>query len=257
MNADEIAAVLAAPFRQEEVRFKPQTVAKDGTKALAVAYIDSRTVMDRLDAAVGVGGWQEAYEVLASGSVVCRLALRIGIGGEWVTKEDVGSVSQQPSAGDKLKAAYSDALKRAAVKWGVGRYLSRIPKQWCKFDSHRKQLTETPTLPTWALPAGKPTVRPTEQKPQAAQVEPQKPADDLPRDGTALRLRLLDYQSRLMQAGRCKAGELVNYVDDLAREMGPMHSWDASKIQWGVGVAKRFAESHPAPAANGRAAPAA
>jgi hypothetical protein len=60
--------------------------------------------------------------------VVCRLRWRIG--GEWLTKVDVGSPSEQPDGGDRLKAAFSDALQREAVKYGVVRYLYRLPSQW-------------------------------------------------------------------------------------------------------------------------------
>jgi hypothetical protein len=41
-----------------------------------------------------------------------------------LTKVDVGGPSEQPDGGDWLKAAFSDALKRAAVKFGVGRHLA-------------------------------------------------------------------------------------------------------------------------------------
>jgi len=116
---------LAQPFPPEEVGFKVQSTNRDRTKGLVVAYVDARTVLDRLDEVVGSEGWQDAYEVLAdhrdgSGRLVevrCRLTL-LG-----VSKEDVGE-------GDSLKAAFSDALKRAAVKFGVGRYLYRLPKIW-------------------------------------------------------------------------------------------------------------------------------
>jgi hypothetical protein len=73
---------------------------------------------------LGVENWQDEYEILADGSVMCRLKLKLG--GEWITKTDVGSPSEQPDGGDRLKAAFSDALKRAAVKFGIGRYLYRL-----------------------------------------------------------------------------------------------------------------------------------
>ena len=72
------------------------------------------------------------------------------IGDEWVTKMDVGGPSEQPDGGDRMKAAFSDALKRAAVKFGVGRYLYRLPSQWVDYDAHRKQFVRTPTLPAFA-----------------------------------------------------------------------------------------------------------
>jgi hypothetical protein len=64
--------------------------------------------------------------------VVRRLRCRIG--GEWLTKVDVGGPSEQPDGGDRLKAAVSDAVKRAAVKFGVGRCLYRLPSQWVDHD---------------------------------------------------------------------------------------------------------------------------
>ena len=49
-----------------------------------------------------------------------------------------------------MKAAFSDALKRAAVKFGVGRYLYRLPAQWLDYDSQKRQFARPPTLPDWA-----------------------------------------------------------------------------------------------------------
>jgi hypothetical protein len=134
---------LAAPFDAAAVRWKPMKVT--GTRALAAAYIDSRAVQDRLDEVLGVDGWQDDYRCLADGSMVCRLRCRIG--GEWLTKVDVGGPSEQPDGGDRLKAAFSDSLKRAAVKFGIGRYLYRLPSQWVDYDPQRKQLKQTPRLP--------------------------------------------------------------------------------------------------------------
>src|SRR5262245_26201280 len=126
--ADRVSseAQLAAPFRANEVRFKPAVVS--GNRALALADVDARAIQDRLDNVLGVAGWQDDYECLPDGSVVCRLRLRLGE--EWITKMDVGGPSEQPDEGDRRKAAFSDALKRAAVKFGVGRYLYRLAPMW-------------------------------------------------------------------------------------------------------------------------------
>ncbi len=123
---------------------------REGEPALAIAYLDARLVEDRLDAVFGPGGWQDAYNVLPSGDVVCTLRVRID--GEWVEKSDVGGQSEQPDEGDRVKAAFSDALKRAAVKLGVGRYLYRLGGQWVDFDEKARQFKRTPTLPEWATP---------------------------------------------------------------------------------------------------------
>jgi hypothetical protein len=116
-----------------------------------LAYVDARVIQDRLDEVCGVAGWQDCYRVLPDGAVVCRLRLKIGE--QWITKVDVGSPSGQPDNGDRTKAAFSDALKRAAVKFGVGRYLYRLPRQWCDYDPHKREFVRVPELPPWAVPA--------------------------------------------------------------------------------------------------------
>src|SRR5713226_4581179 len=149
LNAVEaLTSALAAPFLPTAVRFKPAVVS--GNRALALAYIDARVIQDRLDAVVGVLGWQDEYECLPDGSVVCKLRLRLG--DEWITKMDVGGPSEQPDEGDRRKAAFSDALKRAAVKFGIGRYLYRLPPVWVDYDEKRKQFAKPPTIPASALP---------------------------------------------------------------------------------------------------------
>jgi hypothetical protein len=45
-------------------------------------------------------------------------------------------------------------LKRAAVKFGIGRYLYRLPAQWQDYDPQRRQFVKTPSLPPWAIPDG-------------------------------------------------------------------------------------------------------
>lgn len=149
-----IPQALAAPFPASAIGWKAQTTTKDKARALAVPYIDARDVMDRLDQVLGPASWRDEYQVLPCGAVLCRLHLRLD--GEWIAKEDAGGQSDQDDVGDKMKAAFSDALKRAAVKWGIGRYLYSIPKAWVAYDGDRRQLKETPPLPSWALPATTP-----------------------------------------------------------------------------------------------------
>src|SRR5205085_4109195 len=150
-----IRRALSAPFDDTEVKFKPQAV--KGSRALALAYVDVRAIMDRLDNVLGVENWQDRYQLLPDNSVMCRLRLRIG--DRWVTKTDVGGPSEQPDVGDRMKAAFSDALKRAAVKFGLGRYLYRLPAQWVDYDSQRRKFLQTPSLPAPAEPAREPLPR--------------------------------------------------------------------------------------------------
>src|SRR5438093_5746654 len=95
-EVETLTKALSAPFELAEVRFKPAVVS--GNRAMALAYVDARVIQDRLDEVLGVDGWQDEYECLPDGSVVCRLRLRMG--GEWITKMDVGGPSEQPDSGD-------------------------------------------------------------------------------------------------------------------------------------------------------------
>jgi hypothetical protein len=135
-------------------------------------------VQDRLDAVMGVGNWMDDYEILSDGSVVCRLRLRID--GEWITKADVGSLSEQPDAGDRLKAAFSDSLKRAAVKYGIGRYLYDLQSGWADYDPQAKRFTAPPQLPAWALPKGHKTQPPQQQQQQQRPPHQQPPVHQQP-----------------------------------------------------------------------------
>ncbi|VTR94929.1 rad52 22 double-strand break repair protein : Uncharacterized protein OS=uncultured bacterium GN=ACD_20C00398G0011 PE=4 SV=1: Rad52_Rad22 [Gemmata massiliana] len=147
-----LTSELAAPFNPRDVKFKPQMVKNN--RCLAMAYIDARLIQDRLDEVLGVENWEDAYKILPDGSVMCRL--RCKLGDRWITKTDVGSPSEQPDMGDRLKAAFSDALKRAAVKFGIGRYLYRLPAQWVEYDPMKKQIVQPPQLPAFAIPKTKP-----------------------------------------------------------------------------------------------------
>lgn len=124
----DIFAKLAAPFAQ--VHWRAQTLNREGTSALALAYIDARDVMARLDEVVGPENWQDRYSETPKGRLICTLSLRIN--GEWIEKAD--------GAGDTdvegEKGAISDALKRAAVKWGIGRYLYDLGNVWAECESY-------------------------------------------------------------------------------------------------------------------------
>jgi hypothetical protein len=150
MTSSQIAEALAAPFEAKEVHWLPMVLTKDESRALAVAYVDARDVMNRLDRVVGIAEWQDEYQQLSDGTMLCRLSIRLD--GEWITKCDVGGQSKQPDAGDKAKSAVSEALKRAAVKFGIARYLYRLEQTWVAYDPKKKVFLQTPTLPPWALP---------------------------------------------------------------------------------------------------------
>lgn len=122
---------LKAEFPREAISWRAQTVTKDGTKAMALAYIDARDVMQRLDDVVGPDGWQCRYPH-ANGKTVCEIGIRVR--DEWIWKAD--------GAGDTdieaEKGALSDAFKRAAVRWGIGRYLYDLASPWVPCESYKR-----------------------------------------------------------------------------------------------------------------------
>jgi len=105
---------LRRPFTAEAVKWKVQAEF-GGDKALIVPYIDARLVIERLNL-VCPHLWHDEYEPLAGGQgLLCRLTI------DGITRLDVGSDY-------KGKGLYSDAFKRAAVKFGVGVSLYALPQ---------------------------------------------------------------------------------------------------------------------------------
>lgn len=127
----EMLKELAAPWQRKEIKWRVGSTNKDKTKALPLAYIDARTVMERLDSVVGVAGWQDRYEFHGT-RTVCYLSIKIGE--EWITKSD--------GAGDSdiegEKGGISDAFKRAAVKWGMGRELYELKCKWMPINEYKQ-----------------------------------------------------------------------------------------------------------------------
>lgn len=159
---------LAKPFPPEHVEWKAGATNVDKTKALAMAYIDSRAVMNRLDDVVGPQNWKDDYKAGPDGGVLCGISIRFG--DEWITKWDGGENSDF----EAVKGGLSDAFKRAAVKWGIGRYLYDVPSQWVECEQRGKTtvLKGKPTLPQWALPQAQPKTQSVQTSQPAVVTEP-------------------------------------------------------------------------------------
>ena len=128
----DILNLLYMPFTRAEVDFRP------GSNGVKLAYIDARTVMKRLDDVMGIDGWQDKYKSIEN-RTICELSLKIN--GVWITKSDGAGDTKIEGA----KGGISDSFKRAAVKFGVGRYLYYLPKEVNSFDQ----------MPAWALQSTK------------------------------------------------------------------------------------------------------
>lgn len=124
---------LAAEFPREAISWRAQSVTRDGKKAMALAYIDARDVMRRLDEVCGPENWKDSYVETAKGRVLATI--EIWTGDRWVSKSD--GAGDTDVEGDK--GGISDAFKRAAVKWGIGRYLYDMPAPWVPCDSYEQE----------------------------------------------------------------------------------------------------------------------
>jgi hypothetical protein len=121
-----IHAGLIAPFDPAVVEFRPQGGLSEKGNGRALAYIDARAVMDRLDAVVGPENWYGFPDVLIADNAV--RVVRYGLTIHGVTKYAIGDAADTEAS----KSADSDGLKRAAVPWGIGRYLYSLDTEWVK-----------------------------------------------------------------------------------------------------------------------------
>lgn len=126
MLTREIIKKLRAPFEPEQIKWKIQTNPREGDEfAIVVCYVDARDVAERLDLATD-GDWSSDFalpQVVAGTqhALECRLTV-CGI-----TRVDVGAVAPPRDGEDATKDLYSDALKRAAVQFGVAAHIYRFP----------------------------------------------------------------------------------------------------------------------------------
>ena len=153
---------LAAPFAAQDVEWKPGATTRDKSKGLAMCYISSRAVQNRLDEVCGPADWRNEFQPGPEGGVLCGISVyveRADGTAEWVTKWD-GSESTDIEA---VKGGLSGSMKRAAVQWGIGRYLYDLPAQWVRLDD-RGRFAETPRIPREHLPQSSPRREETDDR---------------------------------------------------------------------------------------------
>jgi len=119
---------LKAPFAPDRISWRVGSTTGDKSKGLAFGYIDARDVMQRLDEAVGPENWQNNYTV-AGAAIICNIGIRVAEG-DWIWKSDGAGATDVEGE----KGMMSDAFKRAAVRFGVGRYLYDIPATWVTIE---------------------------------------------------------------------------------------------------------------------------
>lgn len=116
------------------VKWKISSLNKKKTWCQVVPYVDSRDVQNRFDSVLGPENWQDNYYT-AHDSLYCAISVRVDKG-EWISKSDCGD---SDSLNEKAKGDASDAFKRAAVKWGVGRFLYNMVTYWYEYNEGSKK----------------------------------------------------------------------------------------------------------------------
>ena len=142
-TANLIYHALSRPWPPKEVK------QRKGPAGKMLSYVDARQVQNRLDEVVGTENWQTHFSEVC-GNYCCTLSVKID--GEWIAKSD--GAGETSIEGDK--GGFSDAFKRAAVSFGIARYLysdsGMTPEQ---FDKRRGvmadvQAEDPATIPTEA-----------------------------------------------------------------------------------------------------------
>ena len=220
----DLFAALAAPFEAQEVRTRSQS-------GRQIHYITARTAMNRLDSVVGPENWWDEY-VPGENSVLCKLTVRMP-DGSTLTKADAGGYAGMPDQGDDDKSGFSDAFKRAAVKFGVGRYLYRdgVPT----FVKEREPaLASSPAPAAEAAPA-----QAQAPEPQQAPARSSNGNGSVPRSGRAM------FAWTKEQEQRHEVG-LLKYLNSWAKLQefpGRMVDWDADQVSQGYAEAVRKLQS--------------
>jgi hypothetical protein len=137
---DDILRQLSAPFDPRSVRWRAGSTNKKKWEAakrppdfnrrgLPLAYIDARDVMDRLDEVCG-HLWECDTKAMPNGSYCASIGIEIDGRTRWRSNGAGGTDIETEKGG------YSDAIKRAAVMWGIGRYLYAVKAPWVRLDEH-------------------------------------------------------------------------------------------------------------------------
>tara|TARA_R110002012_G_scaffold213770_1_gene384852 strand:+ start:2185 stop:2973 length:789 start_codon:yes stop_codon:yes gene_type:complete len=180
MTMTKVTSALQAPFHPDDIEWRVQRESRDKSSVLVLAYVTNRAIQARLDEVFTPFGWQNSFHEGPQGGLICKIGARANFNnepGEWIWKQD-GAENTQVEA---VKGGISSAMKRAAVQWGIGRYLYNLTDNWVKLQDskpsansqgqqpgyHKGKHWAKPNLPTWATPQATSDPKPRPQ-PEAA-----------------------------------------------------------------------------------------
>lgn len=164
---------LQAMFEPNDIEWRVQRAGISGDRAwlMAVPYITARAVQERFDDVFGPFGWELVFrDIISDGKTTgCECGITVHTDGRSITKWDASENTNI----EAIKGGRSTAMKRAAVQWGVGRYLYQMDTTFAecrkangfgdkvfgqihpvKKKGQPDQYIDwrTPFLPAWAIP---------------------------------------------------------------------------------------------------------
>ena len=212
---------LTAFFPPHLIQWRYQRRGQQQGTAYFVPFIDSRTIMGRLDRVCGPENWKVEYtqvdargieiplpesiwkEEIAKerqenqnknrrdkpilttrGGFLCTLFIRHE--GEWIGKTDGADTTDI----EPFKGSLTQGIRRAAVMWGISRYVHAIQGQYLAFQyvNGKPTPTQTPVIPQWAIPP-EPVKEEAEAAPTVEEEEEngaetaEKPQEEAPQNG--------------------------------------------------------------------------
>ena len=149
---------LAEVFPEADIEWRLQQLGEKNNKiwGMCLAYVTNRAIMQRLDDVIGPERWKNEFQTGPHGGVLCGISIKVD--DEWIVKFD----GAENTAIEAIKGGLSGAMKRAAVQWGIGRYLYNLEEGWVTVDDKGKFSGKLktgkyfkwnpPKLPSWAVP---------------------------------------------------------------------------------------------------------
>ncbi|WP_162612166.1 Rad52/Rad22 family DNA repair protein [Flavonifractor sp. An306] len=134
-SARELQEALSAPFQSADIEWRVSATNTAKTSGLAVPYVTNRAIQNRLDSTVGIDGWHNDFVPWKGEKAqLCGISIYLPELKDWLTKWDGADDSDIES----VKGGLSDSMKRAAVEWGIGRYLYGMTQKWVSIEQRGK-----------------------------------------------------------------------------------------------------------------------
>lgn len=151
VTGEQKQARLRAFFPPDQVAFEPlpgtnAAGLKPGDSFVCGPFVIASAVVDRLDDVLGAANWSELYTQVGD-VITCVLSARLAPTLGFVDRNGVSVV-----VGTNVVRAHAEALRMAAARLGIGRYLGNYYQSaiWAKNGGWEKKST----LPEPALPEG-------------------------------------------------------------------------------------------------------